>query len=163
MAQAIIAQPKLLILDEPFSGLDPLGRKDFRELLSDLKARGTTIFMSSHILSDVEFLCDRVSIMSKGVLKGVFAVKEIPSMSAANFEIVCEDSDRLREFIATRALEVGINNGRATVMIKSRDNAEQLLKEMLEHKVRVDSFNTVQNSLEDVFVRLVTFDESARS
>ena len=77
MAQAIIARPKLLILDEPFSGLDPIGRHEFRELILSLKNEGATIFMSSHILSDVESICDRASIMSKGELKGVFDLRNL--------------------------------------------------------------------------------------
>lgn len=76
IAQAIVAKPKLLILDEPFSGMDPIGRKEFRELFLNLKKQGTTIFICSHILSDVELLCDRVSIMSQGELKGVFDIRD---------------------------------------------------------------------------------------
>ncbi len=76
MAQAIVAKPKLLILDEPFSGLDPIGRKEFRELISNLNRSGVAIFMSSHILSDVEDLCGRASIMASGELKGIYNLKD---------------------------------------------------------------------------------------
>lgn len=72
MAQAIAPNPKLLILDEPFSGLDPIGRKEFRELLISLKNNGTTILLSSHILSDVETICDRASIMVNGEIKALY-------------------------------------------------------------------------------------------
>lgn len=69
MAQAVIAEPRLLILDEPFSGLDPIGRKEFRELLISLRNGGTTILLSSHILSDVETICNRASIMVRGEIQ----------------------------------------------------------------------------------------------
>ena len=69
IAGALINNPRLLILDEPFSGLDPLWRKKIRELLKEYNRKGTTLVMSSHILSDVEALCDQVAIMSHGKLK----------------------------------------------------------------------------------------------
>lgn len=81
LAQAIVARPKLLILDEPFSGLDPVGRKQFRQILLELKAQGCTLFMSSHILSDVEQICDRASVLVQGELKGVVNVKDLAASS----------------------------------------------------------------------------------
>lgn len=81
LAQALVAKPNLLILDEPFSGLDPLGRRQFRELLLALKAQGCTLFMSSHILSDVEQICDRASVLVQGELKGVVSMKELAAGS----------------------------------------------------------------------------------
>ncbi len=83
LAQAIIAKPKLLILDEPFSGLDPLGRKHFRELLLKLKSEGCALFMSSHILSDVEQICDRASVMVQGELKGIVRINELSAATSA--------------------------------------------------------------------------------
>ena len=91
LAQAIINRPKLLLLDEPFSGLDPMGRVDVRELITQLKREGTTIFLSSHVLSDVEDICDRVSIMSRGVLAKVFRLEEIPQLFGQSFELTFRD------------------------------------------------------------------------
>src|SRR5690606_10117433 len=68
LAQAILHDPQLVILDEPMTGLDPVGRKEVRDLMVDLKSRGKTVFFSTHILSDVESLCDRVAILNKGKL-----------------------------------------------------------------------------------------------
>ena len=79
MSQAIVHKPKLLILDEPFSGLDPIGRKEFKDLLLNLKNDGATIFVSSHILEDIESLCDRASIMSHGELKSVVRLDNLSS------------------------------------------------------------------------------------
>ena len=77
VAQALLHKPKLLILDEPFSGLDPIGLKDMREIILQLNAEGDTIFFSSHIISDAEKICDRVAIIYKGRLLRIINVKEI--------------------------------------------------------------------------------------
>jgi ABC-2 type transport system ATP-binding protein len=66
LAQAILGRPKLLIMDEPTADLDPIGRRDVRELISGLEAQGTTVLLNSHLLSEVERVCDRVSIMARG-------------------------------------------------------------------------------------------------
>ena len=94
MAQAIVAHPKLLILDEPFSGLDPVGRKEFADLIQELKDDGTTIFMSSHILSDVEHLCSRVSIMINGQIKGVYSLYEISTIMHGHHELIIKSNDK---------------------------------------------------------------------
>ncbi|MEK7702710.1 MAG: ABC transporter ATP-binding protein [Nitrospirota bacterium] len=77
IAQALINDPALVILDEPMSGLDPIGRKEMRELILALKAQGKTIFFSSHIIHDVEMICDRVGILAKGKLLGIGHLDEI--------------------------------------------------------------------------------------
>ena len=77
IAQALMNDPALIILDEPMSGLDPIGRKEMRELILNLKAQGKTIFFSSHIIHDVEMICDRVGILAHGKLLAVGKIDEI--------------------------------------------------------------------------------------
>jgi len=89
LAAALIHDPELLILDEPMSGLDPFGRRDVRELILEQRARGTTVLFSSHILPDVEVLCDRVAIVLDGRLRRVATVGELVSDSAQRVEIRC--------------------------------------------------------------------------
>ena len=79
IAQAILHNPRLVFLDEPMSGLDPLGRREVRDLIEQLKQEGKTVFFSTHILSDAEALCDRVAIIHQGELRGVGAVEELTS------------------------------------------------------------------------------------
>lgn len=98
LAQAMMAQPKLLVLDEPMSGLDPIGRKFVTDLLVDLNSRGTTIIFSSHILSDVERLCSRVVILNRGLKVAEGAIDDL----------VNEEGDATFESLFVRkALEVG--------------------------------------------------------
>ena len=86
IAQALLNDPDLLVLDEPFTGLDPLARIHFRELLLDLKRRGKTVFFSSHELGETELLCDRVAIMKKGHCVYQGPVKDLAGDGAANLE-----------------------------------------------------------------------------
>src|SRR3954469_9098532 len=88
LAQAIVQDPKFLFLDEPISGLDPIGRREVRDLIQELKDEGKTIFFSTHILSDAEALCDRVAVLNKGELRGVGVVRELLHQSEKNVEIL---------------------------------------------------------------------------
>jgi ABC-2 type transport system ATP-binding protein len=94
LAAALIHEPELLILDEPMSGLDPFGRRDVRDLILEQRDRGVTVLFSSHILPDVEMLCDRVAIILKGRLSRVATVGELVSDSRQRVEIRCTDVGR---------------------------------------------------------------------
>src|ERR1700722_15835469 len=88
IAQAILHDPKLVFLDEPMSGLDPLGRREVRDLIEQLKQEGKTVFFSTHILSDAEVLCDRVAILHQGQLRGVAAVETLTSAVLGKVEVI---------------------------------------------------------------------------
>lgn len=163
MAQAIVAKPRLLILDEPFSGLDPIGRKEFKDLLFDLKSRGTTIFMSSHILGDVEFLCDRVSIMAQGHLKGVFAVKDIPHISGSHYELVVRDCSSELKRTLEAICSTTVQQGKFLLLnFTERARAEEALKLAVAAQGLIESYGTVDGGLEELFVQLVNFEEAGR-
>jgi ABC-2 type transport system ATP-binding protein len=154
MAQAIVAEPKLLILDEPFSGLDPMGRREFRDLLVGLHQSGTTIFMSSHILSDVELLCDRVSIMVQGELRGVYRVGDIPSSKAATFELIVSGQHTSGDVLTKLATETRKRDGSVCYFFNDRAKAESALKLALANGASIESFEAHRPSLEDLFVDL---------
>jgi len=87
IAQAIVHDPKLILLDEPMSGLDPVGRREVRDLIQELNEDGKTIFFSTHILSDAETLCDRVAILNRGELRGIGVVADLVREVTGNIEI----------------------------------------------------------------------------
>ena len=95
IAQAIIHDPEVVFLDEPMSGLDPLGRHEVRELIQGLKDEGKTIFFSTHILSDAEALCDRVAVIHKGELRGIGAINEIRTSVAGRSEVIWDGAHAL--------------------------------------------------------------------
>lgn len=167
LAQAIVNEPKLLLLDEPFSGLDPLGRMEVRELLLGLKREGTTVFMSSHILSDVEEICDRVAIMARGELKRVFALCDVPRLFGESFELVVDvsaDQSALIEKLKGLADEqktAATSGGQiCTFRFANYLRAHRGLADALSAGVRIVSFQNAGLSLEDVFVSIT---ESART
>jgi ABC-2 type transport system ATP-binding protein len=90
LAQAILHEPKVVILDEPMSGLDPAGRREVRDIILELKSQGCTVLFSTHVLSDAEMLCDRVGVIVGGKLRGVGAPDEIVGMKSQGMEILFE-------------------------------------------------------------------------
>src|ERR1051326_2453758 len=88
IAQAILHDPRVVFLDEPMSGLDPIGRREVRDLIEQLKHEGKTVFFSTHILSDAEALCDRVAIIHQGELRGVGAVADLTSSVQGKVEVI---------------------------------------------------------------------------
>ena len=93
IAQAILHDPQVVFLDEPMSGLDPVGRREVRDIILELKQQGRTVFFSTHILSDAEMLCDRVAVLAGGKLQGVGAPSEIVSIEVHGMEILFESRE----------------------------------------------------------------------
>ncbi|NMC63082.1 MAG: ABC transporter ATP-binding protein [SAR324 cluster bacterium] len=155
MAQAIVAKPKLLILDEPFSGLDPIGRMQFRNLLIDLKNEGTSIFMSSHILSDVEFVCDRASILINGELKGIIDLKDLPNNRAGSVSFTVSNYKDAEDALRVSAMKVTTQGPLLTATFPERSLAEHALLAALGSGASLESFDYDVASLEEVFMDLV--------
>jgi ABC-2 type transport system ATP-binding protein len=160
LAQAIVANPTLLILDEPFSGLDPIGRREFRSIFAALRSQGITLFISSHILSDVEALCDRVSILSHGEIKGVFETKAIPSLRSARYELNIQVEHLPSHVRIKLADDQAATRSSLHFSFAERRQAEAKLRDALELGAHLESFETVHGTLEDLFVELVSFDEA---
>jgi ABC-2 type transport system ATP-binding protein len=90
LAQAILHDPEVVILDEPMSGLDPIGRREVRDLILELKKEGRTVFFSTHILHDAETLCDRLAVLAGGRLQGIGTIEELVSLQVQGVEIIFE-------------------------------------------------------------------------
>ena len=156
LAQALINDPEVLFLDEPMSDLDPLGRREARELIAGLRARGKTIFFSSHILTDVEAMCDRVAILNRGRLIESGRLSDILRTRSNEIEAVVSGVEEgvlaeLREF----ALEALPTPEGARVRLAHDHDLPRLLA--VAHKAggRLVSVNPVRESLEDFFLREV--------
>lgn len=150
IAQAILHDPKVVFLDEPMSGLDPMGRREVRSLIEELKANGKTVFFSTHILSDAEALCDRVAILHMGQLRGVRAVAELTAGVHGKVEIVWHGS-KIPSVVRTQTIEIhtAADTTRAVLPEESQDAVLEALRREGLHLI---SLTPVRTSLEDYFV-----------
>ena len=158
LAQAILHDPKLVILDEPMSGLDPVGRREVRDIILELKNVGKTILFSTHILSDAEMLCDRVGVIAGGKLRGVGAPGTIVGVKSLGMEIVFElpDGGLSAEKIRVKAARSGANYR----MSVSETELYATMEELRGAGARVISVTQIKPTLEDFFLELVGKDRA---
>lgn len=157
LAQAILNEPEVVFLDEPMSGLDPLGRREVRDLILRLRARGCTVFFSSHILSDAEALCSRVAIMAQGRLAASGRISEMVAFEPKGWELIVSGMpDELQVELAPRLSAVRpLAHGRYTLQLGASELPEQLMADLRARGVRVESLNPVRDTLEDFFMQQV--------
>ena len=150
IAQAILHRPKLVFFDEPMSGLDPLGRREVRDLMQKLKQEGTTVFFSTHILSDAEAICDRVAIINKGELRGVGAVEELTSTVQGKVEVVWQGTQVPAGMKALGA-ECYISGDTVRCVISER-HQDAAIDTLRRERIRLIAITPLRTSLEAYFV-----------
>jgi ABC-2 type transport system ATP-binding protein len=151
IAQAILHDPEFLVLDEPMSGLDPVGRKEMRELIVSLASEGRTVFFSSHVIPDVEAICDQVALIQKGKLLGCGPIGKFLAQGPLSTEIAfsglsVERARAIEQFVQLREISDGI---RATV--SGQTAATEVLRKLLELNATILWVNPVRPSLETFF------------
>lgn len=151
IAQALINRPELLILDEPMANLDPIGRKDVRDLLIELKKQGTTIFFSSHILNDAEMLCDKVGIIFNGKIISEGKLSELLKEEIKSYEVIVKSIDRenLEKFFGKVVISQGDN---LLLYINNEDTLNKLQNFVSEQNGRILSIMPNKSTLEDYFI-----------
>lgn len=163
IAQALLNDPELVILDEPMSGLDPVGRRQVRDLILELKRRGKTVLFSTHILSDAETLCDQVAILNRGRLEGCGLLHEILRLGVSSTEIVLENPTP--ELMGELSLYSGqsVRTGdRVRLVVRDEEDVAKALGAILKARVRIVSVNAVKATLEDYFLERVGAADAAR-
>jgi ABC-2 type transport system ATP-binding protein len=153
LAQALLHDPELVVLDEPMSGLDPMGRMDVRAIIAELKSAGKTVFFSTHIISDVEALCDRVILLDRGRKLAEGTVAELVGNEVQYIEMVfsppppgddgpeappCIRSDRAGDALVVR--------------VRNADEADRWIPRMREHGAKLRSMTQVKPKLEEIYV-----------
>jgi ABC-2 type transport system ATP-binding protein len=150
LAQALINDPEFVVLDEPMSGLDPIGRREVRDIILGLKARGRTVFFSTHILSDTEMICDRVGLLVKGSLKAVGTIEELVSRDVPYWEVALQG---LVNGNLPCGRIVSRREDRVLVRVDSQSDLHRLLSILNGHGTSLVSVTPARQSLEDLFVR----------
>lgn len=159
IAQAILHNPRLVFFDEPMSGLDPIGRREVRDLMEQLKQEGKTVFFSTHILSDAESLCDRVAIIHKGVLRSVGAIEDLTSTIQGKVEVIWRGT-QIPASMRALSSECHVSGDRVRAIIneKQQDAAIDALRR---ERLRLIAITPLRTSLETYFMeKLQNVEES---
>ena len=160
IAQALINDPEVVFLDEPMSGLDPIGRREIREMILRLRDRGTTVFFSSHVLSDAETLCSRVAIMAKGRLITAGALSEMLAFQVRGWELVVSGlTDAVLAAAKARGDVIGatlVGPGRFALELPLKPAPERTLATLVAQGASLVSLTPIRDTLEDYFVKQVS-------
>ena len=162
IAQAILNEPEVVFLDEPMSGLDPLGRREARALILDLRRRGCTVFFSSHILSDAEALCDRVAMVARGCLVAQGRVADLVAFDVRGWELIvaeCEPEWMARLGPQAKATQIAARC--YSVELPATSAPDRLLADLVGCGAKLVSLNPIRETLEDVFVKHVASADQA--
>jgi ABC-2 type transport system ATP-binding protein len=156
LAQALINDPDLIFLDEPTDGVDPIGRKEIRDLLSDLKSQGKTIFVNSHLLSEVELISDRVAILNKGELITEGTVEDITTTKEL-YRISFENSvpKNILELDLKNYTLKEIDNNSYSLKVSNIASLNQFIDEVRKRELNIRSIVPQKSSLEDMFISLI--------
>jgi ABC-2 type transport system ATP-binding protein len=161
IAQAVLHEPEIVFLDEPMSGLDPVGRREIRDFMLSLNREGKTVFFSTHILSDAETLCDRVAVLNQGELRGVEVVSELVSRNRSRVEIVWQGTADVSAFTALGAdCHVAGEIAHATL---AEAKVNEALAWLRAREAKLISVNPVGGSLEEYFLKKLNHAAEARS
>lgn len=153
IAQALVGDPKILILDEPSSGLDPLGRRQIRDLLIQQKELGRTVFLSSHLLSEIEMVCDRVAVLAAGKLKAIGTPEEIKQSRSQMNVTVAKVTPELENRVSAMGEVEQLVGGNTVITVES-DKVYSLIDILRDSDTPLVSVSPAKESLEEAFLRL---------
>jgi ABC-2 type transport system ATP-binding protein len=163
IAQALINDPDVVFLDEPMSGLDPLGRREVRNLILSLRDRGCTVFFSSHVLSDAEALCNRVAVLAKGKLVANGRISELQAFDIRGWELIVGGltAEALERHRSRVQRVTPLAEERYSLELPLAPAPELLLRDLVGSGAQLVSLNPIRETLEDFFVKTVAGQEPA--
>jgi ABC-2 type transport system ATP-binding protein len=152
LAQALVNDPEIVFLDEPMSGLDPVGRREVRDLIATLRTEGKTVFMCSHILSDIEVLCDNVAILKQGRLAHAGSLDELRAQESSGFEIIVTNTGPglFMLWLPEASLSQTANGLR--IEVHDEREIDRVMETLRDSNGKLVSINPIKQSLEDLFV-----------
>ena len=162
LAQALINDPDLIFLDEPTDGVDPIGRKEIRDILADLKQKGKTIFVNSHLLSEVEMISDKVAILNEGVLVKEGTVEEM-TIEGEGHKFVIDrvvDENVLSNILSNFDISIDSMDS-FSVRISESNDLNKILDILRKNEIGIKSMSQVKHTLEDLFIEVIHDSEGA--
>ncbi len=156
LAQALINDPEVIFLDEPTDGVDPVGRKEIRDILTNLKGQGKTIFLNSHLLSEVELISDRVAILDKGQLLTTGTVDELTT-SSTQYRIGVEGTvpESLLTEASAMVIKARMDGDMLTAELKSTGELNRMIDLLRRNEILITSVSKQKSSLEESFINLI--------
>jgi ABC-2 type transport system ATP-binding protein len=155
LAQALLNEPALVFLDEPTSGLDPVGRRLVRDIIRDLRKRGASVFLNSHLLSEVEITCDRVAFIKNGAVVRISRLNSLMDGELTVQARVQNISDQVLAGLAQWAQNVRLDGEHLSLTLSTETDLPVVNRYLVENKVGVFSFQPEQISLEDLFMQIL--------
>ncbi|MBI3207520.1 MAG: ABC transporter ATP-binding protein [Candidatus Solibacter usitatus] len=155
LAQALMHEPKLLILDEPTDGVDPVGRREIRDVLTALEERGVTIFLNSHMLVEVELFCRDVAILNKGKVALQGKVKDLTAGKGYRLTIAAPVPDSLRAELSTQASVTSAPDGALEMQFPTGAAVNEAIDKLRAQQVEIEALTPTVSTLEDVFIRSI--------
>jgi ABC-2 type transport system ATP-binding protein len=156
LAQALINDPKILFLDEPTDGVDPLGRKEIRDLLLHLKAQGTTIFLNSHLLSEVEMISDRVAILNKGKVVRIGTIAELTTQKLSYIIVLASPlTTEIRERLQQTIIPIEYKDISLIVTLRDKAELNAIIDILRAGGIGIESMTQQKTSLEDYFIQIM--------
>ncbi|HCA44054.1 MAG TPA: ABC transporter ATP-binding protein, partial [Bacteroidetes bacterium] len=155
LAQSMLNNPELIFLDEPTDGVDPIGRKEIRDILLNLKNSGKTIFLNSHLLSEIELVCDKVAILDKGSLVKTGTIEEITAVEDSYVFFTSELSDSMINDLIIKFKVVMHGKNEFTYASSSLDDVNKILDYLRSGNILIKGFNKEKTSLEDMFINII--------
>jgi len=154
LAQALVHDPEFIFLDEPTDGLDPIGRREVRAICRELSAQGKTVFVNSHILAEIELICDRIALMKSGEIIEQGTIAELTSHQSG-YELVVGVSDEVRNWLHEKMLPFTAVNGHLHIHLPDRSSANSLIDALRAKSIEVESLIPKRRTLESVFIEKV--------
>jgi ABC-2 type transport system ATP-binding protein len=156
LAQAMINDPELIFLDEPTDGVDPLGRKEIRDILLELKSRSKTIFLNSHLLSEVELITDRVAILNKGKLLREGTVQELTEKKEEyRLSVESSDSSFKMPAVYNGVMISNVKDNFYSVKATDTNQLNQFIDYLRQNKILISGIVKEKSTLEDMFISLI--------
>ncbi len=157
LAQALLNDPEVLFLDEPTDGVDPIGRKEMRDLFLQLRKDGVSIFLNSHLLSEVELISDRVAILNKGAVVKVGTLDEIRvGQTVHEIRIAGVLTQEQAKAVTSASVSVTPSNGETTIAVSADTDLNKTIDLLRSWGIMISSIAQHKSSLEDSFIQLVT-------